>query len=175
MRGDRERRAQTAGAWSYGHGRLHRETGEVEFEPLAHFTGDSWQGGPELPDAKTGWVHWKAGRGHPGHGDHAAIMRWEAPHKARVAVVIDADHRPVGYVTEDMLEGASGTVKVIANALPATVPVRADLRLVVSEMFAHDIMWLACVDDEGKFTGVVTQASVTRVLGETYRQDADAA
>ncbi len=96
-------------------------------------------------------------------------------HKARVAVVIDADHRPVGYVTEDMLEGASGTVKVIANALPATVPVRADLRLVVSEMFAHDIMWLACVDDEGKFVGVVTQASVTRVLGETYRQDADAA
>ena len=109
---------------------------------------------------------------HTKAGDALAKIR---EHKARVAVVIDADHRPVGYVTEDMLEGASGTVKVIANALPATVPVRADLRLVVSEMFAHDIMWLACVDDEGKFAGVVTQASVTRVLGETYRQDADAA
>jgi len=33
------------------------------------------------------------------------------------------------------------------------------------------VMWLACVDDNGRFAGVVTQASVTRVLGETYRRD----
>jgi osmoprotectant transport system ATP-binding protein len=92
-------------------------------------------------------------------------------HHSNVAVVIDSDHHPVGYVTEKMVEGATGNVQELARPLPATVPARADLRAVVSEMFAHDVMWLACVDDAGRFTGVVTQPGVTRVLGETYRQE----
>ena len=95
-------------------------------------------------------------------------------HRSNVAVVIDGDHHPVGYVTEEMVEGASGVVHELARPLPATVPARADLRAVVSEMFAHDVMWLACVDDAGRFTGIVTQPGVTRVLGETYRQAAGA-
>ncbi|CAN5715282.1 ABC transporter ATP-binding protein [soil metagenome] len=90
--------------------------------------------------------------------------------KAPVAVVIDADQRPVGFITEELAEGASGIAQDIARPLPATVPARADLRAVVSEMFAHDVMWLTCVDDDGRFAGVVTQAAVTAVLGETYRR-----
>jgi osmoprotectant transport system ATP-binding protein len=74
-----------------------------------------------------------------------------------------------------MVDGQDGVVHELARRLPATVPTRADLRAVVSEMFAHDVMWLVCVDDEGRFTGVITQPGVTRVLGETYRQDAAAA
>ena len=77
---------QSAGAWSYGHGRVHRDSGQVEFHPLPHFTGKVWQGGPELPDQKTGWVHWHAAGGHPGHGDHAAILRWVAPKNATIRV-----------------------------------------------------------------------------------------
>ena len=104
--------------------------------------------------------------------DALAAMR---EHGAQVAVVIDADHHPVGYLTEAMAEGASGLVQEMARPLPATVPARADLRAVVSEMFAHDTMWLAAVDDAGRFAGVVTQPAVTRALGETYRQHAAAA
>jgi hypothetical protein len=77
---------QSAGAWSYGHGRHHRDSGRVDFHPLPHFTGKVWQGGPELPDQKTGWVHWHAAGGHPGHGDHAAILRWVAPRNAMIRV-----------------------------------------------------------------------------------------
>ena len=91
--------------------------------------------------------------------------------KAAVAVLLDGDRHPVGYVSEEMIEGASGVVQDMARPLPATVPARADLRAVVSEMFAHDVMWLVCVDEAGRFAGVVTQAAVTRVLGETYRRD----
>ncbi len=102
----------------------------------------------------------------------AAAMLQASGH--RIAVVIDADHRPVGYLTADEIEGARGSVAELAHPLPATVPVRADLRAVVSEMFAHDTMWLACVDDNGRFVGTVTQPAVTRALGATYRR-ADAA
>jgi len=93
---------------------------------------------------------------------------------AHVAIVIDADHHPVGYLTEDMAEGGTGLVHELARPLPATVPARADLRAVVSEMFAHDTMWLAAVDDTGRYAGLVTQPAVTRALGETYRRDAAA-
>lgn len=89
----------------------------------------------------------------------------------RIAVVLDSEHRPVGYVTEEMTEGASGTVHEIMQPLPATVPGRADLRAVVSEMFAYNTMWLACVDDQGRYAGVITQPAVTAALGETYRRE----
>jgi hypothetical protein len=77
---------QTAGAWSYGHGRHDPATGTVRFSPLPHFTGSAWQGGPDLPDPETGWVTWNAEGGHPGHGDHAAILRWVAPFDGRISV-----------------------------------------------------------------------------------------
>jgi osmoprotectant transport system ATP-binding protein len=92
-----------------------------------------------------------------------------------VVIVIDGDHRPVGYVTEQMLEGASGIVQDLARPLPAMVPHHADLRAVVSEMFANDVMWLTCVDDGGRYTGVVTQPAVTSALGETYRKSTNGA
>jgi osmoprotectant transport system ATP-binding protein len=94
--------------------------------------------------------------------------------RAHVAVVLDGDRRPVGYVTQEMLEGASGAAADVAQPLPATVPARADLRAVVSEMFANDVMWLVAVDDHGRFAGLVTQTAVTRALGETYRAGAAA-
>lgn len=84
-RGPGERK-QSAGAWSYGHGRVHRDSGRVDFEPLPHFSGAAWQGGENLPDPVTGWVHWNAGGGHPGHGDHAAILRWVAPRDAEIEI-----------------------------------------------------------------------------------------
>jgi len=94
-------------------------------------------------------------------------------HGAPVAVVVDAEHHPVGYVTEEMLTGASDPVQDLASPLAATVPHRADLRAVVSEMFANDVMWLTCVDDTGRFVGVVTQPAVTSALGRTYRAEPD--
>ncbi len=94
---------------------------------------------------------------------------------SELAVVIDGDHRPVGYVNAQMLEGASGSVQELARSLPATVPHHADLRAVVSEMFAHDVMWLTCVDGGGRYTGVVTQPAVTGALGETYRKSSNKA
>lgn len=87
---------------------------------------------------------------------------------SRIAVIIDGDRHPVGFVTADEIEGASGVVADFAHPLPATVPVRADLRAVVSEMFTHDTMWLTCTDDHGRFAGVVTQPAVTAAIRATY-------
>ncbi|MDZ7809604.1 MAG: CBS domain-containing protein [Arhodomonas sp.] len=44
-----------------------------------------------------------------------------------------------------------------------------DLRKVASLMFSHDTTWLACVDDDGRLVGTLTQRGITRYLGATYR------
>ena len=105
---------QSAGAWSYGHGRFSRDSQRVDFKPLPHFTGKAWQGGPKLPDRETGWVHWNSQGGHPGHGDHAAILRWVAPRKATVRISGELS-RPSGK--GDAVRGlvVAGNEKVISE------------------------------------------------------------
>ncbi|MBU6401332.1 MAG: DUF1553 domain-containing protein, partial [Verrucomicrobia bacterium] len=68
-------------AWQYGYGEFDARSRRVgHFERLPYFTGEAWQGGERLPDAKLGWVRLTAKGGHPGDdGEHAAIRRWVAP------------------------------------------------------------------------------------------------
>jgi hypothetical protein len=68
-------------AWQYGYGEFDETAQQVkDFEALPHFTGDAWQGGSKLPDAKLGWVMLNDKGGHAGNdAKHAAIRRWIAP------------------------------------------------------------------------------------------------
>jgi osmoprotectant transport system ATP-binding protein len=86
------------------------------------------------------------------------------------AVVLDDADKPVGYVHAERAEGRKGTASEHADPLATRITAHADLRVAVSEMFAHDITWLAVVDDEGRYRGCVTQTGITHLLGETYRQ-----
>jgi uncharacterized protein DUF1553/uncharacterized protein DUF1549/cytochrome c len=67
--------------WQYGYGHFDENAKRlVNFTPLPHFTGSSWQGGPQTPDPKLGWVILSAEGGHPGNDhDHAVVRRWIAP------------------------------------------------------------------------------------------------
>jgi hypothetical protein len=81
-------------AWQYGWGE-YDETNKVigRFQPLPHFTGDAWQGGPNWPDEKLGWVQLTAEGGHAGNDlRHAAIRRWVAPQNMQVTITGTARH-----------------------------------------------------------------------------------
>jgi hypothetical protein len=79
--------------WSYGWGRFDDPTNQTVFHKLPHFTGSAWQGGPELPDAKLGWVTLNANGGHPGNdAAHAAIRRWTAPQAGIVRLEGELKH-----------------------------------------------------------------------------------
>lgn len=75
--------------WQFGYGRYDGETQQVtSFAHLPHFTGDTWQGGPEVPDPQLNWALLNAGGGHPGvDHDHAVIRRFTVP--AAGTIVID--------------------------------------------------------------------------------------
>ena len=84
-------------------------------------------------------------------------------------VVVDAGGRPIGKIDADAASGRQGKVGERQAELVTQVAESADLRTAVSEMFTHDVDWLAVVDETGVFKGYVTQQGVTHLLGRTYR------
>ncbi|MEO8536820.1 MAG: CBS domain-containing protein, partial [Betaproteobacteria bacterium] len=90
-------------------------------------------------------------------------------HGHEFVVIVDAGGRPSGFVDLESVRERAGPVGEHRAALPATVRLEDDLRAAVSTMFMHDVRWLACVDGEGAFAGLITQPGITRMLGETYR------
>ena len=103
--------------WHYGFGRYDEEQQKlVDFQPLPHFTGTAWQGGPALPDGKLGWVHLTATGGHPGNDRaHAAVRRWIAPADMLVTIESKLVHEPA---VSDGIRGfiVSGRTGLLASA-----------------------------------------------------------
>jgi len=86
-------------------------------------------------------------------------------------VVVDDDGRPAGYLGEADVHG-EGSCADTLHPLAAPVQSVKDLRTAVSRMFTYDATWLACIDDQGKFQGVVTQRTITRRLQESRKRKA---
>ncbi len=74
--------------WKYGYGRIDETSDRTaQFEPLPHFEAGTWQGGPQRPDPKLGWVFLTATGGHTGNPPgFAAIRRWTAPRSGVVSI-----------------------------------------------------------------------------------------
>ena len=73
-------------AWQFGWGTFDEAKRTVQFQPMPHFAGDTWQGGPARPDPTLGWTMLTAGGGHPGDAAHAAIRRWTAPDSGKLHI-----------------------------------------------------------------------------------------
>jgi osmoprotectant transport system ATP-binding protein len=84
-------------------------------------------------------------------------------------VMVGPRGRARGFLRLADVKDRNGTCGEFQVALPAVVKVDEDLRAAVSKMFAHDVTWLACVDDDGFFKGYITQRDITHILGQTYR------
>ncbi|MCG8546811.1 MAG: ABC transporter ATP-binding protein [Alphaproteobacteria bacterium] len=86
----------------------------------------------------------------------------------RFVVVVDENNRPQGTLTAEEAGAAEdrrcGEVK---HPLVSPITALNDLRTAVSRMFADDTKWLAVVDDEGRFLGVITEQAITDVLHES--------
>lgn len=93
-------------------------------------------------------------------------------HAQEVIVMLGPRGRPRRIVSLAEAHGKRGKVVDHSHTLEVTVNVKAELRTAVSLMFAHDLSWLACVDDEGFYQGQITQRGITHLLGETYRNQA---
>jgi Protein of unknown function (DUF1553)/Protein of unknown function (DUF1549) len=119
--------------WQFGYGSVEVASYKVTFQPLPHFSGQAWQGGDKLPDAKLGWIMLSATGGHPGTGPHQAIRRWVAPFTGTVqvegALVHTAEHGDGvrGRIVSSR-QGLIGTWEVFhGEAVTATAPIAVEL------------------------------------------------
>jgi len=96
-------------SWQYGYGEFDDPSGKIKnFTALPHFTGDSWQGGPQWPDAALGWVRITADGGHAGNDfAHAAIRRWQAPRDCTISIA--------GTVQHDVKEGNGIRARIVSS------------------------------------------------------------
>ena len=79
-------------AWSCGFCQLDQPDSPIgKFQPLPHWTGSSWQGGPKLPDDTLGWATLHANGGHPARS-RAVIRRWTAPADGKVSIQGNLGH-----------------------------------------------------------------------------------
>ena len=74
--------------WQYGTGRYDAASQRVvDFKSLPHWTGSSWQGGPQLPDPQRNWAILHQQGGHPGAGaDQAVVRRWVSPVRGTITI-----------------------------------------------------------------------------------------
>jgi hypothetical protein len=81
--------------WQYGFGEVDESVNGLRgFQSLPYFTGEAWQGGPNLPDAALGWVQLTATGGHPGNDrQHAIVRRWVAPRSGPIAIKSTLQHQ----------------------------------------------------------------------------------
>jgi len=77
--------------------------------------------------------------------------------------------QPAGIISRSVARTTKGYCRDHFQAVPAVIGLDDDLRKAASLMFAHDITWLPCVDDDGKVCGQITQRAMTRHLGARFR------
>jgi osmoprotectant transport system ATP-binding protein len=105
--------------------------------------------------------------------DPPVIMQDEAPAKATAMmseqnvnqlIVVDNEHRLIGYVDAEMLTKKSDTVGKIAHKTGAFLPMNSSLKDGLSEIFTHDIGFIIVVDDDRKVRGTLNENDIKVIL-----------
>nr|WP_239000914.1 betaine/proline/choline family ABC transporter ATP-binding protein [Jiangella asiatica] len=81
----------------------------------------------------------------------------------RWAVVLDGDGKLAGWVGRDMLTG-SGRVRDRARRMEAWVELDDTLKVAFAEMLQWNAGWIAVLDDDDRYVGVLTPATLHTAL-----------
>jgi hypothetical protein len=97
--------------WIFGYGLFDEGLKQVkQFHKLPYFDGHAFQGGPDLPDPKTGWAVVSGTGGHPGNDQHhAAVRRWIAPRDGTITIK--------GTLSHPAPEGDGVRGRIVSNRL----------------------------------------------------------
>nr|WP_163503685.1 ABC transporter ATP-binding protein [Halomonas socia] len=105
----------------------------------------------------------------PGDTLETALTRIEDFGYSNAILMVNDKRQPAGIVSRSVARTTKGYCRDHFQSVPAAVHLDDDLRKVASLMFAHDITWLPCVDDDGRVCGQITQRAITSHLGSRYR------
>ncbi|WP_436892624.1 osmoprotectant ABC transporter ATP-binding protein OsmV [Siccibacter turicensis] len=89
----------------------------------------------------------------------------------RSITVVDEDGKPLGFVKRREARGAAGSCGDILHPFRVTGRAEDNLRVVLSRLYESNTVWMPIVDDEGRYSGEISQDYIADYLssGRTRR------
>lgn len=89
----------------------------------------------------------------------------------RSITLVDDDGRPLGFVKRREARGASGSCEEKLHHFTVTGKAEENLRVVLSKLYEHNLVWMPIVDEEGRYSGEISQDYIADYLssGRTRR------
>ncbi|MEG3113347.1 osmoprotectant ABC transporter ATP-binding protein OsmV [Pantoea sp. T14] len=90
----------------------------------------------------------------------------------RSITVVDNDGKPLGFVKRREARNASGNCEDILNTFKVTGKAEENLRVVLSKLYEHNTVWMPIVDEDGRYSGEISQDYIADYLssGRTRRR-----
>lgn len=89
----------------------------------------------------------------------------------RSITVVDDEGKPLGFVKRREARGATGVCGDILHDFRITGKAEDNLRVVLSKLYEHNMVWMPIVDEEGRYSGEISQDYIADYLssGRTRR------
>jgi len=89
----------------------------------------------------------------------------------RSITVVDEDGKPLGFVKRREARGASGQCADLLHHFTVTGRAEENLRVVLSKLYEHNMVWMPIVEEEGRYSGEISQDYIADYLssGRTRR------
>ncbi|WP_336755252.1 osmoprotectant ABC transporter ATP-binding protein OsmV [Pantoea sp. USHLN298] len=90
----------------------------------------------------------------------------------RSITVVDEDGKPLGFVKRREARHASGRCEERLHTFKVTGKAEENLRVVLSKLYEHNTVWMPIVDEEGRYSGEISQDYIADYLssGRTRRR-----
>ena len=90
----------------------------------------------------------------------------------RSITVVDNDGKPLGFVKRREARGVSGNCEDRLHHFSVTGKAEENLRVVLSKLYEHNLVWMPIVDEEGRYSGEISQDYIADYLssGRTRRK-----
>lgn len=93
-------------------------------------------------------------------------------HDMRSITVVDNDDKPLGFVKRREARNATGSCEGLLHTFTVTGKAEENLRVVLSKLYEHNMVWMPIVDEEGRYSGEISQDYIANYLssGRTRRR-----
>lgn len=90
----------------------------------------------------------------------------------RSITVVDEDGKPLGFVKRREARNVSGRCEERLHTFKVTGKAEENLRVVLSKLYEHNTVWMPIVDEEGRYSGEISQDYIADYLssGRTRRR-----
>ena len=89
----------------------------------------------------------------------------------RSITVVDGDGKPLGFVKRREARGAIGPCSELLHPFRVTGRAEDNLRIVLSKLYEHNMVWMPITDEDGRYSGEISQDYIADYLssGRTRR------